>query len=60
MQCSRHVRLAMGRLTKSLSKKSCMLLSTSKHFIFNQQFSKKIKRSVEQMQRISISNGQMD
>lgn len=37
---SRHVRLAVRRLTKSLSKKSCMLLSISKHFIFNQQVTK--------------------
>lgn len=34
------VRFAMGRRTKSLPKKSRMLLSTSKLFIFNQQFSK--------------------
>lgn len=30
----------MGRMTKSLSKKSCMLLSVCKHFIFNQEFIK--------------------
>lgn len=34
------VRFAMRRRTKSLPKKSRMLLSTSKLFIFNQQFSK--------------------